>query len=1054
MLSRVFAVFLQVATVYATHVLEDDAVMSVRIMDNTTGVITIANITGVPGDVPAISGTALLDASDVTCAKRVEGSTTILPSNTTRPANDTFRGLYVMECTVSKTGFDIIIVPPDGGGNDGNSVLVETTGACAEIAYADLPQPSTVSATGEFNYTTAMPTDGCSDGRRTTELVPTTATVKFTVGLLDTRLTGNGNRLIKTVAQAPGLQTYNLGVDSPHHEYFAGACDMCFGAVEVDWLTSNGVRVNTQRYAGFTPPTYLATVPVQLDMNAKSPAPTVFRTVLGTDLYNFVASSTTKEVALLSGLIKCGTVNVSAALYDAGDLTAISNECRKSLATQYGVTCPTGAAATKSGDTVNGTVTAEGQTFNIMWDISILGQYSAVPTNTYTTTVVVPFTSFEKRLLVEWDDGYKAIVQNSLTLDALNLDGATTTTTANSVSLYREECDLQSMTVARNVVFKSAAEYSLGPRVQMLPTMRFQKYSLQNATVGMTATGVQFCSSDDDGTADCVDTRRDGDDHIYMTNFEGCKGAAATDVGGMVTFSDTSNTTYLASQIECSGSSRVEIANLYLNWELTFKADAFDNTNEITDTGAASTLTGFTPVFGVAMHSADLCSGDGSVTVPAAPWNATICGAYLPATTFANLKQRFTDCGVENTMFLTQYVTFTNAASGEVLKFCNAKKLTYAEGVQEGVITASFAVASRTGYEAAVSLVNFEWETCETDNYRQVMTLSMTHNYDGNGALSLDMTTNDILQYDTSASNLNTGLVKLKSACTDICVDQAQLDQTATTQFTIRMGGGTYTSDFQMVSKMEGNPCDVTDELAAIPGMQLRIEKKASTETCTAFAGLASLVEESVFDSGDLACFHLSLAPGQSKNAAARLNIIEWDVVAADGLTRSFVVNGTSLLVDDWYAHNEYLVSTTDFGADIHVHVYYRQDHSARRRLRATYVLGSRDVGDTGASFTVLPAHIAIADNLDGLAANTTNNGAIPADDDLDENWFGATIWAAIGGAALFIIIGIIVYMCRGHTCNIKDFRMPVATDVTPVDNKNPEWKYSRVGRFNSKLKY
>ena len=177
-------------------------------------------------------------------------------------------------------------------------------------------------------------------------------------------------------------------------------------------------------------------------------------------------------------------------------------------------------------------------------------------------------------------------------------------------------------------------------------------------------------------------------------------------------------------------------------------------------------------------------------------------------------------------------------------------------------------------------------------------------------------------------------------------------------------------------------------------------------------------------------------------------------MVAADGLTRSFVVNGTSLLVDDWYAHNEYLVSTTDFGADIHVHVYYRQDHSARRRLRATYVLGSRDVGDTGASFTVLPAHIAIADNLDGLAANTTNNGAIPADDDLDENWFGATIWAAIGGAALFIIIGIIVYMCRGHTCNIKDFRMPVATDVTPVDNKNPEWKYSRVGRFNSKLKY
>merc|ERR1712097_6332 len=157
------------------------------------------------------------------------------------------------------------------------------------------------------------------------------------------------------------------------------------------------------------------------------------------------------------------------------------------------------------------------------------------------------------------------------------------------------------------------------------------------------------------------------------------------------------------------------------------------------------------------------------------------------------------------------------------------------------------------------------------------MTLAMTHNYDGTGGLTFDMTTNDILQYDSQASNLNTGLVKLKSACTDICVDQTQLDNVATTQFTIGMGNNVYTSDFQVKSRMQGNPCDVTDELSAIPSTQLRIEKPVGE--CTSFNESSTIVEESVFDSGDLACFHLSLAPGQSKNAAARLTIIEWDIV-------------------------------------------------------------------------------------------------------------------------------------------------------------------------------
>ena len=1044
MLRRAFALILPIATVYAAHVLEDDASMTVRIMNTVDDVITTATITGVPDAVPVLSGTALLNASDVTCAKRDEGSTTVLASSATRPSNDTFRGLYVMECTVAKSGYDIIIVPPAGGGNDGNSVLVETTGACAEIAYADMPQPSTVDDTGAFNYTTTMPTDPCTAGRRTTELVPATATVEFTIGNIDTRLNANDKRKIKTVALAPGLQTYNLGIDFPHHEYFSGACDMCFGAVKVEWLTADGVSVNTQRYAGIIPPAFAATVPISLSMVAK-PTPTVFRTVLATDLYEFEASTTTQNVALLSGTIQCGSANVSAYLY-AADIVRISDECRKSLATQYNAFCPTGQNVTNN--TVPGTVTAEGQTFDVNWDITVLGQYSAIPANEHSVTLTIPFTSFGKRMLVTWDDGYTDIVENTVSLDALNLDGTTVTNAPNSVALYRSECDLEEQSVLRKVVFKSAAEYRLGPRVQMLPTMRFQKYSIENGTVGMTATGVQFCADDSDGTATCVNTRRDGDDYIYMPDFEGCKGAAASDVGGMVTFTDTGNATYLASQIECSGSARVEIANLYLNWELTFVANAFDSTNEISKAGAPSTLSGFTAATGVAMHTADLCGGDGSVTLPAAPWNASICGTYLNATTFSNLEQRFAACGIQNTMFLTQYVTFTNANSGEILKFCAAKKLTFTAGMQEGVITASFAVASRTGYEAAMSLVNFEWETCETDNYRQVMTLSMTHNYDGTGALSLDMTSNDILQYDSVSSNLNTGLVKLKSACTDVCVDQSQLDNVATTHFTVGMGNGVYTSDFQVVSRMEGNPCEVTSELAAIPSMQLRIEKP--TGDCTAFNESSNIVEASVFDSGDLACFHLSLAPGQSKNAAARLTIIEWDIVAADGLTRSFVVNGTSLLPDDWYAHNEYQVSTLDFGAEIHVHVYYRQDHSARRRLRASYVLGARDSANTGASFTVLPAHITIADNLDGLAANETNNGPNAGDDDSNDDWVAPVVVVVVG--VVIIIVGIGVYMWWNRNKDNKNNSIPVV-DRTLV-NVPSTWKYSRVGRFDSKLKY
>ena len=1022
--------------------------MSLRIMNTADNTITSGTITGVVEDVPTISGTSLIADSDITCAKRDEGSTTVLATSASRPSNTTFRGLYVMECTVAKAGYDIIVVPPDGGGEEGNSVLVETTGACAEIAYAALPQPVTVRDDGEFNYTTTAPTDPCTAGRRTNEQVPTQVSVTFTVGLLDTRLTGNGNRKIKTEAKAPGQQTYNLGMDSPHHEYFSGACDMCFGSVKVEWLTAQGVKVHTQRYAGFTPPTYLATVPASLTLTAKAPTPVVFRTVQATDLYTFTASSTTKDVPLLSGLIECGTVNVSAYLY-ATDLARITDECRKSLSTQYNVFCPTGSAKNAGTDQVPGTVDAEGETFNILWDASVLDQYAATPTASYTQTVEVPFTSFGQRQVVTWSDGYSAIVQNSLSLDALNLDGTTETSAADSITLYRAECDLQEQTVSRKVVFKSLKEYSLGPQVQMLPTMRFQKYSIQNATVGMTATGVQFCPDDTDGADACVTTRRDGDDWIYMPAFTGCNGAASTDIGGMVTFSDTSNTTYLASQIKCSGSSRVEIADLYLNWELTFVASAFDATNEITKAGSASTLAGFTAAPGVAMHTADLCSGDGSVTLPSAPWDPAVCGQYLSASSFADLESRFATCGIDNTIFITQYVTFTNANSGEVMKFCNTKKLTYTTGSQEGVVTASFAVASRSGYSAAVSLTNFEWETCETDNYRQVMTLAMTHNYDGTGALSLDMTTNDILQYDTSASDLDTGLIRFKSACTDICVDQSQLDQTATTHFTIGMGGGTYTSDFQVKSRIQGNPCEVTDELAAIPDMQLRIEKPNSAGACTAYSGLSGLVEESVFDSNDRACFHLSLAAGQSKNANAKLNVQNWAIVAADGVERNFVVNASSLREDDWYAHNEYMVTTLDYGATIHVHVYFRQDHSARRRLRASFLLGSKDTGEQDVTFTVLPAHTTVEDQVDGDVADEASedhheqNDIIPADDEMGDNVFATII--------IIIVVSVIVVVGVWFMCKIRKHKV-ILSGKPGVGSGN--FKYTPVGRFDSKLKY
>merc|ERR1712072_1528919 len=239
-----------------------------------------------------------------------------------------------------------------------------------------------------------------------------------------------------------------------------------------------------------------------------------------------------------------------------------------------------------------------------------------------------------------------------------------------------------------------------------------------------------------------------------------------------------------------------------------------------------------------------------------------------PTETYADVKSAFSTCGENDVMFVTHWVSIT-MPDDSVLDFCNSKKLSYTIAEQAGVLSASIAVAAREGVDAAVALQSLRWESC-TGGHQQAMVLDLDTNY--NGVPTLNIASNNYL-HDSADSNLAAGAIVLRSSCVDVCSDPAQLTAAAVTDFSIVMGGAS--SVFQISSQIQGNPCEDSDSIDAIPAMQLKIEDAGSNACTGSMPAAASATAVAI---NDKACFHVGLLDSNTDVTSRKLSMDGWSL--------------------------------------------------------------------------------------------------------------------------------------------------------------------------------
>ena len=1052
------------------HELADGQTYNVRIMVND--VITDGTVTGVANGIPTVTGTL-----SISCADNRLRSTTNLVNNT-RPAVSSFVGVHYLVCALTPTGTAVdvndtaIVILPSGGGPDGNTVLVKTTGTCTGLTYqevirTDLPE---IAADGSFTYALTAPTSDCPNGELKTTEVPTGATVTFTTGELKPELANFAVAGTKKNEHAWGsgetaygtTVTFNIGMNNPKANYYT-ACDKCFGAMKIVWSTGH-----TQRAAGFTVPTANHNIPVtRITLSQPTTAQSellVFRTALAAELYNidpvYVDTYTTaRSLDLLDGTIKCddngGTTTIPA--YEGYSVATARDACRAELAHEVTVTCPTGQTR-GTNDYVQGTVTVEGTDMTYHWNVLILDQYDGKVATTYVKNITVPFSRYGHSEYVTWADDTSAVVTNNFNLSS-QTEYVSTERTVNL--LTRPACAIDATAVSNvyQVRFTPEFTYAEAPTIGMGTYQRNQKYNVSNMLDGASIVGADFCLSGDDTYTDCSSlTKTSTTGFVRMPDFHGCRGMDTEGkVGGLVQVTHpTSGYKYLPSPVTCVAAATVRIADINLNWKIDYVASAFDASNKINRDGGVSTLSGYTGVPAVVMAPSDLCTPEGTATT-----SATVdCNNWILDKTFAQLQDQFTDCGVGTTMFVTQSVVFTNDVdSADVLTFCSTKQLSYSEGVQNGVVVAAFTMAARVGYDASAQLQSYNWERCVADPslMKQVMKVDITHTFT---SVVFNMVSNDILQYDSTASDLaNSGLLVLSSSCTDVCTDPDQFNQSTFTSFNI--GDGSSSSDFTINSQMQGNPCEESQSLADVPTLRLQIEKAGLTsETPSCATTAVGLSADPTISEEDTVCFHLD-DEYTAHATDAVLSAVTWSLSSSTGNSRSAygdVVNGTN-----WHATAKYDVTNADVGSTITVYAMYTQGHSGgRRRLRAEFVLGVKDSGESDISFTVLPAHISIVDQVDGISANESSlNTPIPSNDETSDNLMSVAVWGSIAVAALGI--GVVAWcnglgsckaLCDCSNKKSKNGKDPAGGSNAGKSTSSLDWRYSRVNRFDNKLKY
>lgn len=943
-----------------------------------------------------------------------------------------YMGTVVTECTFTLAdGTPLQVIPPLGKGPTGSSVLLKNEGNCVREFVA--PTTKTLDAddisSGKFHFSAGdviykaihpiegtlqqMPqcesgllkgmrqvkklcfnsADDCKDqdGDINPNSLTAVPSVTFKLGPVKSVLSDFVGDNVQSLHQFEhNYETkYDLGIPNANSDYFepVTSCsggDLCAGAVKVEWLDVDGNVVKTFNTAGFALDNSAKTAVNDMVLTNATETPTVFDMVVASDLYDIAPATATKDVNLITDSLNCGNSGESIPAYLTGDARA--NACRQALPKVHHVKCSDGQA---------GTIAVGSESFPYNYDESVLGQYDgsgSTPPVPQTKTVSVEYADFSKPLAVTFDDGFTAILKNTLSL----ADQSANDAVATSYEERRPSCDIVTDQVSHTATFQSAANYAEGPKISLYQSQRYPKYKLSSTKgdqelvngvhpnpefAGIKHPLVRWCKDLSDTNTDCgaagdprpgYEEYLDDDGVQRTTNYnwmlidtDACRGATENDVGDYITFTGSSFT-LLPSPIKCSNPVRFDLGSLNLQYGANFELSAFGGNSEISVSVGSSLSSSSSKTEGFYFAANDECNPDGSVGTAAAGCDVA------PAANYTEVKAKFAACGDQATgtsMYLMHHVTFVMPDASE-LKFCNAKRLTYSIADQDGALTASIAVAARVGVDAMVTLQSLKWEQCGA-GYEQVMVLDMTTNYAGTPTMTVG--TNNYLHKDAD-TNLGSGVIILRSSCVDICAAPNQLTGSIDTEFDIEMGNDK--SEFKISSQIQGNPCSESEAVDGIPDMQLKIEN-AEAGSC----GSMPNVSASQISVGEKACFHLGTI-AQAPSDGRKLNVDSWALEGADGVARTLTSSPLGLATN-WNSVAEYIALTTDAGATLTLHVEFSQkraDGSSARRLRATYLLGAKDAGDADASFTVLPAHISVLDAAEDAPADAPAK-ATPAED-------------------------------------------------------------------------
>lgn len=698
-------------------------------------------------------------------------------------------------------------------------------------------------------------------------------------------------------------------------------------------------------------------------------------------------------------------------------------------------------------DGVNGAGTVAGFPYN--WNTTFLGQFAQEPVGDQ-VEVLVDFEDFERKVEVEWSDGYKALVQNGLS----GMGNTDDVQTLQRTVEWREKCDIVMHPVDYTVTFKQKFAYAVGPEIQQGTNQKYRKFTVtNNAVVGLTNPLVQWCETPDNKISDCGpfggESNSTHKNHLRIKDiaggdFRGCKGADDGDIGDHITFASTDVYTYLPSKVVCGNVDTVSLGSIDLDYRVTFELNPFDDTGLIS-VGSSSTLSGATKVEGYYFSPTPECQADGSVGTPGAGCgNATLDN-------YNKVRDKFGDCGSNKVMYVNHHLTFTMDNDDTVLKFCNSKKLSYTLEQQDGALSASITAAQRVGFDAFVSLENLRWQKCD-GGYEQVMLL----NFETDSPETLDdddmvISTNDILHMDDAGTELNIGRIMLRSSCVDVCANALQMHTNATTTFTINIGDTQ--PEFSISSRIQGNPCGASQSVDGVPDMQLKVNAVDAAGDCI---GRQTGASDLVIDENKTACFTLQLEdPGT--DVSGRNLTTAWALQAtnADGTIQSLNVIGDAS-DDDFLQHRTFYIPLNTYGGQqLTLHVEYSQVRASGggfRRLRATYVLGAKDSDDADVSFTVLPAHVTVEDKMGDAeledAPKDHFGENIPKDDAKDE-----TVARGFYVSLMVLAIVMSLFGVAKIFTHVRD-AFSGRSDLTMTKGPALEPKYMKVGRFDSSVRY